>query len=137
MTGRCSAATKPPFTVLAFTIGFTHPIDTYGDDLLILWNAWYNIMCIYDNKISWRNQCPYTRVSANDREIKQRRDIFPILYSGTRFNDSNPHGWIYGQLGKDGKGFVDVDYSKNLAELCFESPRSCCMKNRVFYSCRL
>ncbi|KAL8688491.1 MAG: hypothetical protein Q9218_005610 [Villophora microphyllina] len=102
---------------------FAPLIDSYGICLTYILNAWTQIWCTYNIKDSWQNERPLIRLIANSPKTKERRSIFDVLYVGTHYEASDPHDYIYAQLGHpaarkdDGKGFVDVDYRKSVTEL--------------------
>ncbi|KAL9599539.1 MAG: hypothetical protein Q9219_003783 [cf. Caloplaca sp. 3 TL-2023] len=111
------------FTHINLHACFIPLVAEYGFDFSYVTDTWWQIWCTYDNTPSWRNECPYIHFTAVHPELRQRRDVFNVLYIGTKFKASDPHDYVYAHLGHpavrrtDGASFVDVDYGKSLVEL--------------------
>ena len=111
------------FTFIDIHDCFIPLVAEYGFDFSNITDSWWQIWCTYNKEKSWKNERPYTRFTAISRGIAQRRDIFNVLYVGTKLKASDPHDYIYGHLGHpaarrpDGSNFVNVDYSRSLSDL--------------------
>ncbi|KAI4279072.1 MAG: hypothetical protein L6R38_005105 [Xanthoria sp. 2 TBL-2021] len=107
------------FSLISHNPCFGHLITTYGNFFNDIVDPWEAICCTYDNKRTWRNECPHLRFYVNHPE----RQFLIVLWVGTRFTASVPHDYIYAHLGHpsarraDGEEFIKVDYSKSLGNL--------------------
>ena len=68
-------------------------------------------------------ECKYIQWNANHPGLQRRKDIFNVLLIGVQFKASVPHDYLYAHLGhpaarqRDGKGFVEVDYSRDVIDI--------------------